>query len=147
MTDMAFAFLLLLCSSKLILGELDVMGTEELKEVNDGVKMGEAFEADEAGELDMGELDNRVNVLDTLERVGGVETVEVGDLVDVKELKEIKEMKAVGKPREKRASFYKSGSEMAYQVLNKIKCPLTVPPARFLTPWTSCSCDAGTTSK
>ena len=113
MTDMAFAFLLLLCSSKLILGELDVMGTEELKEVNDGVKMGEAFEADEAGELDMGELDNRVNVLDTLERVGGVETVEVGDLVDVKELKE---MKAVGEPREKRASFYKSGSEMAYQV-------------------------------
>ena len=108
---MAFAFLLLLCSSKLILGELDIMGTEELKEVYDGVKMGEASEADEAGELDMGELVNRVNVLDTMERVGRVE-----DLVDVKELKEMKELKAVGEPREKRASFYKSGSEMAYQV-------------------------------
>ena len=108
MTDMAFAFLLLLCSSKLILGELDIMGTEELKEVYDGVKIGEASEA---GELDMGELVNRVNVLDTMERVGRVE-----DLVDVKELKEMKELKAVGEPREKRASFYKSGSEMAYQV-------------------------------
>ena len=111
MTDMAFAFLLLLCSSKLILGELDIMGTEEFNKVYDGVKMGEASEADEAGELDMGELVNRVNVLDTMERVGRVE-----DLVDVKELKEMKELKAVGEPREKRASFYKSGSEMAYQV-------------------------------
>ena len=111
MTDMAFAFLLLLCSSKLILGELDIMGTEEFNKVYDGVKMGEASEADEAGELDMGELVNRVNVLDTMERVGRVE-----DLVDVKELKDMKEMKAVGEPREKRASFYKSGSEMAYQV-------------------------------
>ena len=108
---MAFAFLLLLCSSKLILGELDIMGTEEFNKVYDGVKMGEASEADEAGELDMGELVNRVNVLDTMERVGRVE-----DLVDVKELKEMKELKAVGEPREKRASFYKSGSEMAYQV-------------------------------
>ena len=114
MTDMAFAFLLLLCSSKLILGELDIMGTEELKEVYDGVKIGEASEADEAGELDMGELVNRVNVLDTMERVGRVE--DLVDLVDVKELKEMKELKAVGEPREKRASFYKSGSEMAYQV-------------------------------
>ena len=111
MTDMAFAFLLLLCSSKLILGELDIMGTEEFNKVYDGVKMGEASEADEAGELDMGELVNRVNVLDTMERVGRVE-----DLVDVKELKEMKEMEAVGEAREKRASFYKSGSEMAYQV-------------------------------
>ena len=111
MTDMAFAFLLLLCSSKLILGELDIMGTEEFNKVYDGVKMGEASEADEAGELDMGELVNRVNVLDTMERVGRVE-----DLVDVKELKEMKELKALGESREKRASFYKSGSEMAYQV-------------------------------
>ena len=110
---MAFAFLLLLCSSKLILGELDIMGTEEFNKVYDGVKMGEASEADEAGELDMGELVNR---MDTLERVGRVETVGVEDLVDVKELKEMKELKAVGEPREKRASFYKSGSEMAYQV-------------------------------
>ena len=81
------------------------------------------MEEDEGGELDMRVLDNRTKVLDTLERV---EKLEVGDLVDVvdlkkvKEWKEMKEMKAVGELREKRASFYKSGSELAYQV-NKMK--------------------------
>ena len=99
------------------------MATEEFKEINEGVKM---MDGDEEGELDMGVLDNRTKVLDTLERV---EKVEVEDLVDVvdlkkvkewKDMKELKEMKAVGEPREKRASFYKSGSELAYQV-NKMK--------------------------
>ena len=99
------------------------MATEEFKEINEGVKM---MEGDKEGELDMGVLDNRTKVLDTLERV---EKVEVEDLVDVvdlkkvkewKDMKELKEMKAVGEPREKRASFYKSGSELAYQV-NKMK--------------------------
>ena len=113
---MAFAFLLLLSSSKAILGE-DIVTTEIFK---DGVKMGEV---DKAGELDMGVLDNRtkVNVLNTLKKMGKVE-----DLVDVmdkewKEMNELKETKALGKPREKRASFYKSGSELAYQVLTR-KC-------------------------
>lgn len=108
---MAFAFLFLLCSSKAILGE-DIVATEVLKV---GVKMGEV---DKAGELDMGVLDNRtkVNVLNTLEKMGKLE-----DLVDAKEkewkeINELKETKALGKPREKRASFYKSGSELAYQV-------------------------------
>ena len=99
------------------------MTTEEFKEVNDEVTM---TEEDEEGEHDMRVLDNRTKVLDTLERV---EKVEVEDLVDVvdlkkvkewKDMKELKEMKAVGEPREKRASFYKSGSELAYQV-NKMK--------------------------
>ena len=103
---------MLLCSSKAILGE-DIVATEVFE---DGVKIGEV---DKAGELDMGVLDNRtkVNALNTLEKMGKVE-----DLVEVKEkqwkeINELKETKALGKPREKRASFYKSGSELAYQVL------------------------------
>ena len=133
---MAYAFLLLLFSSKFIFGE-GVMAIEEFKEVKDRVKM---TAASETGELDMGVLDNRTKVLDTLERVGKVERVRVGELMKVKDLetmkefkevhrlkkmnelnemkklKEIKEIKELGVPREKRASFYKSGSELAYQV-------------------------------
>ena len=84
----------------------------------------------------MGVLDRTtVNVFDTLERVGRSERVGVKELMDVKdlkkvkemkELKELKELKAVGEPRVKRASFYKSGSELAYQV-NKIKCLTDCP--------------------
>ena len=136
LTNMAFAFLLLLCSSKHILGE-DVMAIEEFNEVKDRVKMAEA---DEAAELDMGVVDNRtkIDVLDTWERVGKEERVWVKDLNMVKELKEMqtlngmedlndtKELKELGERREKRATFYKSGSELAYQV-NKIECEMNPP--------------------
>ena len=133
LTNMAFAFLLLLCSYKHILGE-DVMAIKEFKEVKDGVKMAEA------AELDMGVVDNRtkIDVLDTWERVVNQERVGVGELIGVKDLNKVKELKEtktlkeiedlndtkelkeLGERREKRASFYKSGSELAYQV-NKIK--------------------------
>ena len=116
------------------------MGLEEFKEIKDRVGMAEA---DETAELEIGVLDNRTKVyeLDTWERVGKVERDEVGELMEVKDLnkvKELKEMQTVkemedlndtkelkelGERREKRASFYKSGSELAYQV-NKIKCEM-----------------------
>ena len=120
------------------------MANVEFKEA--GVKMAEASEP---GELDMGVLDNRANVadLDTLERVGKEERFRVGEFMEVKDLDKVKELKAMqtlkemkqlnemkeekemedlkelGVPREKRASFYKSGSELAYQV-NKITCEM-----------------------
>ena len=110
------------------------MGLEEFKEIKDRVGMAEA---DETAELEIGVLDNRTKVyeLDTWERVGKVERDEVGELMEVKDLNKVKELKEMedlndtkelkelGERREKRASFYKSGSELAYQV-NKIKCEM-----------------------
>ena len=98
---MASPFLLLLfCSSKFTLGE-EVMG--KVTQVKVKIE-----KANETGEANMGMLANetKIRVLNTMERVG--------------ELVEVKEMKDVGEPREKRASFYKSGGELAWQVLTSL---------------------------
>ena len=105
---MNLAFLVAVCSCNVILGEnfKSEMGFMEERI--------ERTEADESRKVYM-------EVMDNASRVAVISTVE-GEMVKVKnskvERKKLRMVNKVERLREKRASFYRSGSELAWQVIH-----------------------------
>ena len=105
---MNLAFLVAVCSCNVILGEIfkSEMGFMEERL--------ERTEADESREVNM-------EVMANASRVALISTVE-GEMVKARnskvERKKLRMVKEVERLREKRAAFYRSGSELAWQVIH-----------------------------
>ena len=107
---MNLAFLVAVCSCNVILGEnfKSEMGFMEERI--------ERTEADESRQVYM-------EVMDNASRLAVISTVE-GEMVKVKnskvERKKLRMVEEMERLREKRASFYRSGSELAWQVIHSV---------------------------
>ena len=103
---MNLAFLVAVCSCNVILGENFKSGMGFMEERI------ERTEADESREVNM-------EVMANASRVAVISTVE-GEMVKARNSKverKLRMVKEVERLREKRASFYRSGSELAWQVI------------------------------
>ena len=104
---MNLAFLVAVCSCNVILGEIfkSEMGFMEERI--------ERTEADESREVNMEVMANASRVA-LISRVEGEMVKERNSKVERKKLRMVKEVERL---REKRASFYRSGSELVWQVI------------------------------